>query len=209
MRQRAELFSPVQKTHSQYNLPEIGKNIADKANREGVAERFTDPAVHKNIEVDLALITYDDTLLQAIDLSILNTAQQHAANTLYLVRTVPGIGKILSLVLLDELHDIDRLPRVQDFVSYARLVKGAKEAAGKRLGTAGKKIGHAHLKWAFSEAATVFLRNNPDGQRLLARWAHQHDKGTALTILAHKLARAVYDMLKRKTAFEMALFRRT
>jgi hypothetical protein len=38
-------------------LPDIGKNIASKANREGVAERFHDPAVHKTIAVDLALIT--------------------------------------------------------------------------------------------------------------------------------------------------------
>jgi hypothetical protein len=37
----------------------------------------------------------------------------------------------------------------------------------------------------------------------------RHDKGQALTILAHKLARAVYDMLKRKTAFEMNIFLHT
>ena len=39
-RKRAELLSHVQNTNSQYNLPEIGKKIAYKANREGVAERF-------------------------------------------------------------------------------------------------------------------------------------------------------------------------
>jgi transposase len=139
----------------------------------------------------------------------LKTAKQHDANTLYLWQTVPGIGKILSLVLLYESHDIDRFPRVQDFVSYSRLVKCAKASAGKRLGTSGQKIGNAHLKWAFSEAATLFLRNNPDGQRLLARWAKKHDKGKALTILAHKLARAVYSMLKRKPAFDTAMFLRT
>jgi transposase len=170
MRKRAELLSHVQNTNSQYNLPAIGTNIAYKANREGVAERFTDPAVQKNIEVDLALSTYYDKLLQDLELSILKTAKQHDANTLYLLQTVSGIGKILSLVLLYEIHDIDGFPRVQDFVSYSRLVKCAKESAGKRLGTSGKKIGNAHLKWAFSEAATLFLRNNPNGQRLLARW---------------------------------------
>ena len=31
-------------------------------------------------------------------------------------------------------------------------------------------------------------------------------KGKRLTILAHKLARAVYYMLKRKTAFDMNIF---
>jgi transposase len=209
MRKRAELLSHVQNTNSQYNLSEIGKKIAYKANRTGVAERFADPAVQKTIEVDLSLITYYDELLQDLELSILKTAKHHDAQTLYLLQTVPGIGKILSLVLLYEIHRIDRFPSVQDFASYCRLVKCSKESGGKRLGTSGKKIGNAHLKWAFSEAATLFLRNNPQGQKLLARWEKKHDKGKALSILAHKLGRAVYFMLKRKVAFDMEMFLQT
>jgi transposase len=207
-RKRAELLAHIQNTNSQYNLPEIGKKIAYKANREGVAERFDDAAVQKTIEVDLALITYYDELLRDLELAIITTAKKHDANPLYLLQTVPGIGKILSLVLLYEIHDIDRFPRVQDFASYCRLVKCAKESAGNHLGTSGKKIGNAHLKWAFSEAAVLFLRNNPPGQKYLVRLEKKHDKGKALTILAHKLARAVYYMLKRKTAFDMDLFLR-
>jgi transposase len=206
MRKRSELLAHVHNTNSQYNLPEIGKKIAYKANRDGVAERFVDPAVHKSIEVDLALITSYDQLLGDVELSIVKAAKHHDANMLYLLQTVPGIGKILSLVLLYEIHDIDRFPTVQDFVSYCRLVKCAKESAGKRLGTSGTKIGNAHLKWAFSEAATLFLRNNPAGQKYLARLETKHGKGKALTILAHKLARAVYYMLKRHTAFDMEKF---
>jgi len=57
MRKRAELLAHVQTNNSQYNLPDIGKKMAYKANREGVAERFDDAAVQKTIEVDLALIT--------------------------------------------------------------------------------------------------------------------------------------------------------
>jgi transposase len=209
MRKRAELLAHVQNTNSQYNLPEIGKKIAYKANRDGVAERFPEAAVQKTIEVDLALITYDDELLKDLELYILKTAKHHDANTLYLLQTIPGIGKILSLVLLYEIHRIDRFPRVQEFTSYCRLVKCSKESGGKRLGTSGKKIGNAHLKWAFSEAATLFLRNNPQGQKLLARLEKKHDKGKALSILAHKLGRAVYFMLKRKTAFDMNLFLRS
>jgi transposase len=206
MRKRAELLTHVQQTNCQYNLPEIGKKIAYKANRTGVAERFPDPAVQKSIEVDLALIDYYDQLLRDLELAIVTTAKQHDANTLYLLQTVPGIGKILSLVLLYEIHDIARFPRVQDFVSYCRLVKCAKESAGKRYGTSGTKIGNAYLKWAFSEAAVLFLRNNPAGQKYLARLEKKHGKGKALTVLAHKLARAVYYMLKREVVFDRDTF---
>jgi transposase len=209
MRKRADLLSHVQNTNSQYNLPELGKKIAYKANREGVAERFADPAVQKTIEVDLALISYYDELLRDLEHSIVKAAKHHDAHTLYLLQTVPGMGKILSLVLLYEIHQIERFPSVQDFASYCRLGKCAKESGGKRLGTSGKKIGNAHLKWAFSEAAALFLRNNKAGQKYLARLAKKHDKGKALPILAHKLARAVYYMLKRKTAFDIDRFLRT
>jgi transposase len=209
VRHRAELLTHVQQTNSQYNLPEIGKKIAYQANRDGVAERFPDPAVQKSIEVDLALIGHYDALLRDLELAIVTTAKQHDANTLYLLQTVPGIGKILSLVLLYEMHDIARFPRVQDFVSYCRLVKCAKESAGKRYGTSGTKIGNAYLKWAFSEAAVLFLRNNPAGQKYLVRLENKHGKGKALTVLAHKLARAVYHMLKHTTAFDMEKFLRS
>jgi transposase len=154
----------------------------------------------------LALITHYDQLLTDLERSIVKAAKHHDANTLYLLPTVPGIGTILSLVRLYEIHAIDRFPRVQDVVSYCRLVKCAKESAGKRLGTSGKKIGDAYLKWAFSEAAALFLRNNPAGQKHLARLEHQHGTGNALTILAHRLARAVYYMLKHQTAFDMEKF---
>jgi transposase len=196
----------VQNPNSQYNLPAIGKKLAYKANRDGVAERFADPAVHKSIEVALALIGYDDELLRAVELTILKTAKHPDAHTLYLLQTVPGIGKILSLVLLYEIHQIDRLPRVQEFASYCRLVKCAKESNGKRQGTSGTNIGHAHLTWALSEAAVLFLRDHPAGQTFLSRVEKKHDKGKALTIFAHKVARAVYYMFKRQVAFDMQRF---
>jgi transposase len=206
MRQRAELLTHIPNTHSQYNLPEIGKKIASKANRDGVAERFPAPAVPKSIAVDLALIGHDDHLLRHMEWSILPTAKQPHTNTLSLRRTVPGIGEILSLVLRYEIHAIARFPRVQDCVSYCRLVTCAKASAGKRSGTSGTKIGHAYRTWAFSEAAVLCLRDHPAGQQYLTRLEKKHGKGKALTILAHKWARAVYFMLKRHTAFEMDKF---
>ncbi len=205
-RKRAELLAHVHNTNSQSNLPAIGKKIAYKANRDGVAERFADPAVHKSIEVDLALITSDDAWRRDGELSLVTTAKHHDANTRSLLPTVPGIGKILSLVLLYEIHDIARFPRVQDFASYCRLSKCARESAGKRSGTSGATIGNAHLTWAFSEAAVLFVRDHPAAQQLLSRFEHKHGKAKAWTILAHTLARAGYDRLQRQTAFDRQQF---
>jgi hypothetical protein len=46
----------------------------------------------------------------------------------------------------------------------------------------------------------------PPVRKSLARLAKKHGKGKALTVLAHQLARAVYDMLKRETAFDLDKF---
>ena len=204
-RKRAELLTHIQNTASQYLLPTLGK-IAYHGNRAGVAEQFRDPEVRKSIETNLALVDEYDRLLTELELHLTQTAKVHDVNAFYRLRSVPGIGKILALVLLYEIHDIHRFPRVQDFVSYCRLVKCAKQSDGKHYGYSGTKIGNAHLKWAFSEAAVLCLRKNPPAQRYVARLAHKHGKGKALTILAHKLARAVYYMLRRGQAFEVTKF---
>jgi transposase len=155
------------------------------------------------------LITSYDALLKDLERYILTTAKQPDAPTLSLLQTVPGIGTILSLVLRYEIHRIERFPSVQDFASYGRLVKCRKDSGGKRVGTAGKKIGHAHLKRALSEAATLFLRNTLQGQKLLSHVEKKHAKGKALSILAHTLGRAVYFMLKHTMAFDREMVLQT
>ena len=206
MRKRAELLSHIQNTTSQYNLPPLGKKIAYKANRPGVAAHFAEAEVRKSIEVDLSLIDHYDTLLTDVELVMARTAKIHAPHTFHRLRTVPGIGKILALVILYEIHHIDRFPSAGDFISYARLVKCAKLSDGKHYGYSGTKIGNAHLKWAFSEAATLFLRANPLGQVLFSRLCQQHGKAKALSILARKLGTVVYYMLKRQQAFDLKKF---
>jgi len=206
VRKRADLLAHIQNTNSQCNLPEFGQRIARKTHRDGVAEQFADPAVRRSIEVDLELIEHFDRLIWNLEAFILRSAKQHDPQAVHLLRTAHGIGKVLSLVILYEIHDIRRFPSVQDFVSYARLVKCAKESAGKRLGSSGRKIGNVHLKWAFSEAAVLFLRANPAGLSYKRRLERKHGKAKALSILAHKLGRAVYYMLLREKAFDMEKF---
>jgi hypothetical protein len=95
---------------------------------------------------------------------------------------------------------------VQACVSYCRRVQCAKESAGNRYGTAGAKIGNASLKWALSEAAVLFRRENPAGHQYLTGLENKHGQGKALTLLAQKLGRAVYDRLKRHKAFDLDRF---
>jgi transposase len=142
-----------------------------------------------------------------VELYLCRQVKLHDQDNFYRLRSIPGIGKVLAMTIVYEMHDIDRFERVQNFASYARLVKCEKSSSGKRLGTGGNKIGNVHLKWAFSEAAVLFLRGNPPAQRYIEKLRRKHGKAKSLSILAHKLGRAVYFMLKRKESFSIDAFR--
>jgi transposase len=206
VRKRGQLLAHIQMTNHTYNLPALGKRIAYPSNREGLAEHFEDRVVRKSIAVDLGLLERYDALLTDLELYLVHQAKQHEPQGFQLLRSIPGIGKVLAMTILYEIHDIRRFERVQQFASYARLVRCAKESAGKRLGTSGAKMGNVHLKWAFSEAAVLFVRHCAEGKRMLARWEKQHGKGKALSILAHKLGRAAYYVLLREKAFDLERF---
>ena len=205
-RKRADLLAHIQNTASQYNLPPLGARVDRKGERDTIPAHFPDPVVRRSIKLDLDLIGHYDGLLKPLEQELALMAKGHDAFAYHLLRSIPGVGRILTLVLLYEIENVDRFPRVNEFLSYARLVKGQKQSAGKLYGKSGSKIGNVHLKWAFSEAAVLFLRQNPDGQRFVERLAHKHGKGKALSILAARLGRAVYVMLKRREPFDPAKF---
>lgn len=201
-----ELVAHIQNTNTQYNLPAFKKKLSRKYNHQGVAERFEDPAVQKNVETDLAMIEALNQILAKLEWHIEKTARQHDYHTLFLLRSVPGIGKILALVILYEIHDINRFPSVQDFSSYARLIRPTKESDGKWAGHANGKIGNHHLKWAIKEASILMLRDSEQAKKYVSRLERKYNKGKVLGIFAHKLDRAIYFMLKNKEAFDMKRF---
>ena len=205
-RKKAELLAHIQNTKSQYNLPAFAKSISYKANRKNVASHFDDSSVQQMMACDVSLIDHYDSLLQQVELYILKHAKAHRPQDLFLLQTIPGVGKILSLVILYEIHDINRFERVQNFTSYSRLIKPTKESAGKIKGGSGKKMGNAYLKWAFSEAVLLLIRESDAVKELHKKLKNRHGKARALAILSHKLGRAVYYMLKNKQAFNIKKF---
>ena len=209
MRKRGQLLAHIQNTSHQYNLPPLGKRIAYPSNRKGVAEHFEDRVVRKNIAVDLALLERYDALVTDLESYLVRQAKQHDPQAFQLLRSIPGVGKVLGLTILYEIHDVRRFDRVQQFASYARRVKCAKESAGKKHGTSGAKMGNVHLKGAFSEAAVLFVRHAAEGKKLLAKLEKRFGKGKALSILAHKLGRAAYYRLLRGQAFDLQKFMAT
>jgi transposase len=206
-RKRAELYAHIQNTATQYNLPPLGR-IAKPSERGDLLQKFTDPVVRMMVEVDLRTIEHYEKLLDALERKLEKIATGHDPVNLALLKSIPGVGRILGLVMLYEIENIARFPRQQDFASYCRLVKPSKESNGKSYGHSGKKIGNAHLRWAFGEAVVLMLKGNKPVQEMKQRLASKHGKGKAMAIMSHRLGRAVYYMLKNQVPFDQERFLR-
>jgi len=198
---QSELLGHIQNTNTQYNHPAFPKNIHHSSNRKGIARRFENCYVQKSVQIDSDLLDFYHKILIDIEYEIQRNAKHHDPLTYMLLKTVPGIGPILGLVILYEIYDIRRFENVGRFISYSRLVKCSHESAGKKMKGGHNKIGNSHLKWAFSEAAVLFLRNNQLGKQLYQRLTSRYGKAKALSLIAQKLGRTVYYMLKRKEPF--------
>jgi transposase len=206
VRYRSELLAHIKITHHQYNASFFEKNINKKGNRQGLAELFDNPATRKNIEVDIEAADHLHGQIVQLENYVVKHAKAFDPRTYFRLQTVPGIGQILALTILYEIGAIERFPDVQHFCSYARLVKCPKESAGQLYGYGGQKMGNAHLKWAFSEATALLMRESQQAKDYVARLEKHHGKGKAMSILAHKLGRAVYTIIKRKDAFDVNYF---
>ena len=100
--------------------------------------------------------------------------------------------------MLYEIDRISRFPEVGNFLSYSRRVRCEHESAGKKKGSGGKKIGNAHLKWAFSEAACLMVRSMPAVKSWLARREKKGGKKKALAVLEAKIGRTVYHLWRKQ-----------
>ncbi|HZQ48342.1 MAG TPA: transposase [Verrucomicrobiae bacterium] len=149
------------------------------------------------------MVRHYDAQIRVLEQQVHKLTKGIAARDYALVQTAPGIGEHLGATILYEIGDIERFADVKNFLSYCRLVKGTVASAGKIKGLRGAKLGNPYLRWAFGEAAVIAKRDHaiigPLAQRLEARMGN---KFKANTVLAIKLARAVYFMLKNKTVFD-------
>ena len=206
VRQRGQALAHVTNTFTQYNVAAPEKKLSYHTHRVGVAERFSDESVQQAVRSDLALAEHLDEQLRGIELYLIQHAKIDDPQAFARLKTIPGIGPILAMVILYEAHVIGRFGSVQQFVSYCRLVKCSHESAGKKTAGHGNKIGNAHLKWAFSEAAVIMLRELSGAKSFVARLEKKHGKSKAISILAARIGRTVYWMLKRKESFDETRF---
>ena len=162
-----------------------------------------DPVRRLALQNDLALVGHYDNQLASLEKELLKLTKQTASCDFTLLQTTPGIGDYLGLTLLHEIGDMARFPHRQRFPFLLPAGQGHSRQCRQDQGVAGSQTRQPYLRWAFGEAAVVAKRDGvlgPLTQRLEARMGGNKFKANA--VLAIKLARAIYFMLKNKTAFD-------
>jgi len=119
------------------------------------------------------------------------------------LKTIPGIGEVLAIVIMLETGDVSRFAQVGNFASYACCVDSARYSNGKKKGEGNTKNGNAYLVWAFVEAANFARRYSDDAKRFFERKKARTNGIVATKALAHMLARASYHMLKAGQDFDV------
>lgn len=203
--QRAELLGHLSSgvmVHGHAPIPKCSHRRVKDPWFEKILECYKEPLLRTAAEADMDIIRACDQVILRLEGELLRYTKRERAAEFNLLQTIPGVANILALTILYEIDTIDRFPSVQDFISYCRLVKGTVGSAGKVTGTRGGKLGNGYLKWAFREAAVLGKRHDPHLRGLAQRLEARRGKHMANAILAAKLGRAAYFMLKNGKGFD-------
>jgi transposase len=202
---RSELLARIYSHQLAHNRPAVKqtRRVRDSW-EEALLKAEDNPLRQIALQNDLAMVRHFDQQIFQLEEELQRQTKKVACREFALLQTVPGIGESLGLTILYEIGDIHRFPSVKDFLSYCRLVKGTVASAGKIKGLRGAKLGNPYLRWAFGEAAVIGKRDHyvlgPLSKRLEAQM--HGNKFKSNTVVAIKLARAVYFMLKNQTVFD-------
>jgi transposase len=116
--------------------------------------------------------------------------------------TLPGVGDILGMTILLETGPIRRFREVGNYASYCRKVSSQWTSHDKVKGRGNVRNGNKYLAWAFSEAAEHARRTHEACRRFYDRKLRQTNTQVAHNALAHKLARAAYDIMKDHVCYQ-------
>ena len=209
MKIRAEAYTHIQTIFRQHCMNINPKEVKTRKSRRELITRFDDRYIQRSIELNLDIIDFFDPELNRIEREIRARAKEYDRTTHNLLLTVPGIGDMMSLVILYEIGDINRFESPQNFSSYSRIVNCERESGGKKYRGGNQKIGNPFLKWAIGEIIIHAPRTSPLIKNYYDRLINRYGKKKAKSLVTHKFGVAIYYMLKNKQGFDEKRFIQT
>lgn len=171
-------------------------------------DKCVDGAKALALDSTLAVIAAFDEQIDRLEASLRKLTKSQHGRELALLCSVPGIGEILSLTILTETGEISRFADAGSYASYARCVRTERLSNGRKKGEGNRRNGSPYLSWAFTEAAHFAVQFQPEAKRFYERKKAKTNGIVAIRALAHKLARAVFFILRDGVPYDAArLFR--
>jgi transposase len=208
-RERTKLKNRIHSVWDKYGLQEAFEDISDIFGQKGrcvMARVLGQLPSHTRYTTELLLAQLDQTeqkirALEARMNKLFKETKQHA-----LLKTMPGIGFILAVVILQEIGDIRRFASAERFASYSGVTPRVHASGGKvRYGRLRPDTNH-YLKWAFSEAGNSVAVNRyrfPDRHvsQLYNRIRGRKNHAKAVGAVARHLAEATYWILTKNEGY--------
>ena len=161
---------------------------------------FNDPFLVLTARNNISVIRFINNKVKEIEKAV--TSHEKLKPEFNLLRTMPGIGKILGLTIMLEVGDINRFPKVGNYSSYCRAVKSERISNKKKKGDGNRKNGNKYLAWAYVEAANFAIRSCPEVQSFYNRKKAKRNGIVAIKALSNKLARASYYVMRDRVPYD-------
>jgi transposase len=207
VQQRTRLKNRIQAALARYNIQIAG--VTDVFGVEGrlrLGARLGELPPHTRHSVELELVTMDFVELQIEAVEKQLDELMHVTAEADLLKTLPYVGRILSMVMTLEIGRVERFASAAHLASYAGLVPRVHSSGGHtRLGQICGDV-NQYLKWAFIEAGNLVVihQKHLAGQhvvRLYQRVKRKRNFQKAVVAVARHLAEAAYWILKKQEVY--------
>lgn len=179
----------------------LSANAVKRLTPEAVAGLLPDPHQALAVQSNLLVMRAQEAAIEILEREALAQVKLRPAYRHLL--SVSGIGTVLGLTILLETGPVERFAQVGHYASYSRCVGSERLSNGKRKGRGNTKNGNKYLAWAYVEAANFAVRYNATIKRYYQRKRAKTNGVVAIKTVAHKLARACYDILRDGTDFDV------
>lgn len=200
VRQRTANILSVQNLEQRNRGTKISSNEVKHLNAAHIAELYDSEDLTLALTTTIKVIETLTEQTRCLEKAVLKKARLRPEFQLLL--TVWGIGEILGLTIMYEAGDMSRFASAGNFASYCRCVDARRLSNGKKKADNNAKNGNKYLAWAFIEAAHFAVRFYPAAKSYHDRKAAKVNAVVAIKSIAHKLARAVFHVLRDQQPFD-------
>lgn len=201
VRTATRLLLSVQSTWARHTGQGLSANSFRRLDAAAIEAGLHDPIVRLSVLTQIKVWQGIQEQIEQMEKWVVHSAE--CRRELIALRSIPGVGPILSLTIALETGAITRFAEVGDYASYCRMVKSERLSNGKKKGTGNRKSGNKYLAWAYIEAATFAVRFSPQIKRWYTSKCGHHHKVSALKAVGHKLARAGFYLMRDGGRFDV------